>query len=361
VSPQEPGLIFTDGSAFLNPRLSLFLDVQAGPVLYAFVQVRADNGFDPGEGGRHVRPDEYVLRLTPWDDGRLNVQVGKFATVVGNWTPRHGSWENPFITAPLPYEDLTGIWNTDGARSVAEIQAWAGVIPRPDQGGGYLDRYRSVPIIWGPSYASGASVFGDLGHLYYAVEVKNASLSSQPEEWTPTAAQWQNPTFSGRVALVPSAMWTIGLSASEGPYLDPSAAAGLPAGLGLDRYREEVLAQDVAFAWHHFQAWAEVFEARFDVPEVGAADTEAYYLEGRYAFTPQFFGSLRWNQQFFTPMALASGRTGAWGRDTWRIDVGPAYRFTPHVQVKLQFSVEHQDADLGPWSHLVAVQLTSRF
>jgi hypothetical protein len=29
--------------------------------------------------------------------------------------------------------------------------------------------------------------------------------------------------------------------------------------------------------------------------------------------------------------------------------------------VKLQFSVERQDADLSPWSDLVAVQFTARF
>lgn len=77
MSQEEPGLIFADGNTFLNPRLSLFLDVQAGPYLYAFLQARADDGFDPGEGGAHVRADEYVVRLTPWNDARLNVQLGE--------------------------------------------------------------------------------------------------------------------------------------------------------------------------------------------------------------------------------------------------------------------------------------------
>ena len=37
----------------------------------------------------------------------------------------------------------------------------------------------------------------------------------------------------------------------------------------------------------------------FQVPRVGDADTFAYYLEGKYKFTPQLFGALRWNQQLF--------------------------------------------------------------
>lgn len=361
LSEPEQGLIAEDAHTFFNPRLSLFLDAQIGRHLYAFAQARADDGFDPGEPGPAVRLDEYVLRLTPFDDGRLNLQVGKFATVVGNWTIRHGSWDNPFITAPLPYENLTGIWDTDGARSVPQLMAWAGVLTRPDTAGAFLDSYRNIPIIWGPSYASGASAFGQVGAFDYALEVKNTSLSSRPESWAPTETQWQNPTFSGRVGYMPNEMWTFGFSASAGPYLQPGAQATLPPGLGLDRYMEVVLGQDVSFAWHHLQVWAEAYEARFEIPGVGDADTQAYYVEAKYKFTPQLFGALRWNQQFFSPMSLPGGGSAAWSRNVTRVDAGPGFRFTPHTQLKIQLSIEHQDADIGAWSQLVAIQFTTRF
>src|ERR671935_240996 len=55
------------------------------------------------------RLDEYALRITPWQDGRFTLQLGKFATVVGNWVPRHLSWDNPFINAPLVYDNFTAI------------------------------------------------------------------------------------------------------------------------------------------------------------------------------------------------------------------------------------------------------------
>jgi hypothetical protein len=357
----EEGLIVSEAHAFLNPRLSVFLDAQVGRHVYAFVQVRADNGFDPEEPGPDVRLDEYVLRYTPFDDGRLNFQVGKFATVVGNWTLRHGSWDNPFITAPLPYENLTGVWDTDAARSVAQLMVWSGIFPKPVVAGAFLDQYRNIPIIWGPSYASGASVFGQVGELDYAFEVKNTSLSSRPETWAPTATQWQNPTFSGRVGFVPDEMWNFGFSASAGPYLQPEALAGLLPGKGLDQYLEVVLGQDASFAWHHVQLWAEAYEARFEIPGVGNADTQAYYIEAKYKFTPQFFGALRWNQQFFSSLPLPGGGAGAWSRDVTRIDIGPGYRISPHAQVKVQYSLERQSADVGAWSQLAAVQFTTRF
>ena len=360
-SQQQSGLIFSESPEFFNPRLSLFLDAQIGPRLYAFVQARADNGFDPDEPGRRERLDEYVIRFTPFDDGRLNFQVGKFATVVGNWTLRHGSWDNPFVTAPLPYENLTGIWDTTAAHAGGEVMAWAGVIPRPDTGGRLLDSYRSVPVIWGPSYASGASVFGQVGILEYAFEVKNTSLSSRPETWAPTETQWQNPTFSGRIGFVPNEMWNVGFSASAGSYLQPEADATLAPGRGLGNYLEIVLGQDASFAWHHMQLWAEVYEARFEIPGVGDADTLAYYIEAKYKFTPQFSGAIRWNEQLFSNLPTQAGGGANWSRDVARVDIGPAYRLTPHLQVKLQYSLERQEADMARWSDLVAVQFTARF
>ena len=106
VDQRPPGLLYGDQS-FFNPRATFFVDATLGNHFYAFVQARLDRGFDPGEADFEARLDEYFLRWTPFDDSRLNLQLGKFATAVGNWVPRHDSWLNPFITAPLPYENLT--------------------------------------------------------------------------------------------------------------------------------------------------------------------------------------------------------------------------------------------------------------
>src|SRR5881392_4430743 len=104
-----PGLIDSNIDTLFNPRLTLFLDAQIGSQIYFFAQSRLDRGFDPSDHGAQVRLDEYALRVTPWEDGRLTVQIGKFATVVGSFVKRHLSWENPFVDAPLVYENITAI------------------------------------------------------------------------------------------------------------------------------------------------------------------------------------------------------------------------------------------------------------
>src|SRR5439155_23676568 len=197
-----PELIDSKIDNLFNPRLSLFVDAQFGKQIYFFAQSRLDRRFDPSNHGAAVRLDEYALRVTPWEDGRLNLQIGKFATVVGNFVPRHLSWENPFITAPLPYENLTAISDVYAPRRPREfIYEFA------------FDEDMYNPLIWGPSYAPGGSVAGKVGKFSYALEIKNSALASRPKSWDASQAGFDNPTFSGRIGFRPNQAWNFGFSA----------------------------------------------------------------------------------------------------------------------------------------------------
>src|ERR1700730_17652956 len=203
-----PDLIDSKIDNLLHPRLTLFLVGQVISQIYFFAQSRLDRGFDPSDHGAQVRLDEYALRVTPWNDGRLTVQIGKFATVVGNWVPRHLSWENPFVDAPLVYENVTAIQDKSAPYSPLYFV----------YGPYYYGKYAFNPVIWGPSYASGISVSGQLSKFDYAVEMKNTSLSSRPESWNVTENGFEHLTFSGRVGFRPNEAWNFGVSAREGTY-----------------------------------------------------------------------------------------------------------------------------------------------
>jgi hypothetical protein len=348
-SGPAPGLIRTTSDALFNPRLSLFVDAQLGPEIYVFTQTRVDRGFDPSDQGAQIRLDEYAVRVTPWEDGRFNFQAGQFSTVVGNWVPRHLSWDNPFINAPLPYENVTAI--EDASAPYTTLLS----------AGSPEEKYEHNPVIWGPSYATGISVAGRIGKFDYAAEVKNASLSSRPETWPITRRDFDHPTVSGRIGFRPNEMWTFGLSASDGPYFRFEAMPTLPFGADIGDYHERVLGQDIGFAWHHWQIWAEFFEARFEIPGFSDGDTFAYYLEAKYKFTPQFFAAIRWNQQFFGDVTNSYGDTAPWGRDLWRADLAAGYRFTAHTQLKIQYSFQRDNYGLRDVAHMFAAQFTVRF
>ena len=344
-----PGLINSSSENLFNPRLSLFVDAQAGSQIYFFAQARFDRGFDPANRGAHARMDEYALRVTPWDDGRLSIQIGKFSTVVGTFAARHLSWDNPFINAPLPYENVTALEDKTGHVATNFEHALS------------IEKYEFIPIIWGPNYTSGVAISGHLEQFDYAAEVKNAALSSRPEVWDLTQTDFSNPTFSGRVGFRPNQMWTFGLSASDGAYLQAQADRFLPPHRDIDDYREQLIGQDISFAWHHIQIWSEFYEARFDIPRAGEAGTFAWYLEAKYKFTPQLFGALRWNEQWFDQIDKSRPQNLSLGQDTWRVDAAIAYRFTPHLQLKVQYSFQQETSGANNSNNLVGAQLTARF
>ena len=217
--------------------------------LYTF---RFDRGFDPRSEIRQARFDEYLLRYTPFDEPVLNLQVGKFATVVGNWVQRHLSWDNPFINAPLPYENIAIV---SDQLIVPGTPAFLRRQQSPDNKPAWL------PIIWGPDYASGASVFGSIAKFDYAFEIKNAALASHPELWDARDIGWEYPTFSGRLGLRPATEWNVGTSFSYGHYLSPEAedAAAFPSGKSLGDFHQLMVGSDLSYAWHHLQLWAELF------------------------------------------------------------------------------------------------------
>lgn len=345
-----PGLLYTEKNGLFNPRLTLFLDAQIGSHLYVFAQTRADHGFDPSDGGAQVRLDEYALRLTPWENGRFNFQIGKFATVIGNWKERHSSWEDPFITAPLPYENVTAIYDAEAPSSALNFLSRT------------LDeKYECSPVIWGPSYATGASVSGRIGKAEYAAELKNSGLSSRPKSWDATHTGFDHPAVNARFGFRPNPMWNLGVSTGAGPYFSRVAQPTLPSSRGVGDYWQYLLGQDISFALHHLQLRAEFYEVRFEVPRAGNADTFAYYLEGKYKFSAPFYGALRWNQQLFATLRDGLGGQAPWGHALWRTDAAIGWRFTAHTQCKLQYSLQREDRASREFSHLLAAQFTVRF
>jgi len=342
-----PGLIDADGRGLVNPRLSLFLDAQAGSTLYFFAQARIDRHFDPTDQGAQFRLDEYALRYTPWEDGRLSIEVGKSATIFGRWVTRHLSWDNPFVTAPLVYENALPIEDKEPPAV-------------PFTGRRHEGKNEYLPEIWGPDYATGLTINGSImSHFDYAFRVQNSSLSARPESWSATEIGFDHPTISARVGYRPDESWNLGFSASDGAYFRSEAEPFFPSGRDIGDYHESVIAQDISFAHGHFQFWAEFHEARFEMPRLGDGGSFGYFLEAKYKFTPQLFGAIRWNQQYFNDVSNGAGGQVQFAPDISRLETALTYRFTEHLQARIEYYPEfEQGRDV---SHNFALQVTVRF
>jgi hypothetical protein len=362
IDQRPPGIVFGGDASFANPRLTLFLDVHAGEQLYAFVQARVDRGFDPREvHGAEARADEYLVRWSPLGPQTLHLQVGKFATAIGNWVNRHLSWDNPLVTAPLPYERITGVTDGVAPNSVAELVARRDV---PD------NKPAWVPIVWGPNYAAGAAAFGRLDRFDWHVELKNAAPASRPYEWNPVDRGWDEPTVTGRLGWSPSPAWALGVSASSGAYLRGSTS--LARGQDTGDFRQTLFGADARWSWRKLEIWSELFFSQFEVPVLNGvsrrlratsvdADVAAWYVEGRWKLPRGFWLALRWNQEWFGDVQPARGEEVAWDRDTWRIDTGIGWRAGRHFQAKLQYAFNHQNGPLQQGEQLVVAQVTLRF
>jgi hypothetical protein len=345
------GLLDTNDSAFLQPRLAAFFDLQLGDSILLHAQARLDRGFDPGFApDGQVRLDEYYLKWKPAGDERLRIQVGKFATVIGAWPRRNLSWENPLITSPGPYDSMLAV-SDDGGPST--LEAFVNRRNAPS------NRQTWLPLIWGPAYITGASVSGQLAAFDYALEVKSAAPSARPGQWDTINSGFSSAHYAGRIGWRPAPEWTLGASAAHGPYLRPETQPFLSSGSHWRDFEQTTLGIDAGYAHGHWQFWTELLGASFDVPNVGRVRALSGYVESRYKIGAQTWLSARWNQSRFGD---APTTDLSWDRDAWRLDLGIGHRFSRHLQGKLQYSIGgRQGNDHPEGQHLFAAQFSVRF
>jgi hypothetical protein len=71
---------------------------------------------------------------------------------------------------------------------------------------------------------------------------------------------------------------------------------------------------------------------------------------------------VRWNEQLYGRIPDAAlGQETRWGLNVRRLDLGVGYRFTPHTQLKTQYSLQLEENGPREVAHLLSAQLMLRF
>jgi hypothetical protein len=267
--------------------------------------------------------------------------------------------------------------------SVTDGNANAGIAPNTTA---MVDRKNSasppvtkwIPIVWGPSYASGFQLNGTVGTLQqldWAFEMKNASLSSRPQEWDLWTRGFNYPTFTGRAGFRPDAAWNLGVSASTGSYISQAAydrfSNTSKAGSSIGESRQNVVGTDISYAHGPIELWSEFAWSQYEVPDakagksVGNIGAYSYFIESKWKFMPQFWLSGRWNQQLYSNVTPATGPGAGsetpWYNNLWRADACLGFKINRYTQFKVQYSYTEEAGDVDPGQNLFAVELVIQF
>jgi hypothetical protein len=338
------GLVDTPDDSFLAPRFSLALDAAAGEQFFFHTTARWDRGFDQGnEPDGQARLDEIFLRVRPLSDERLEFQIGKFATVFGAWVSQHDFDDDPFLLAPLSYGQGIGVQNyLPAALTPTAIAARAnGTAPAFSQ----LSKQGWASQLWGPSYATGASVSGSIQRFDYAAEVKSSGLSSHSDEWESETGDFSAPTFTGRLGFRPDAAWAFGTSASYGSYLAEDAEALLPAGTDRGDLAQTTLGLDARWAHRDWIITGEIIGTEYETLEAGDLRTLGWFLGTRYKAAPGVWLAGRFGQLLSNEITSPMGDSIPWTPDVWRAELAAGWRINSHILLKANYAFTHSDDD----------------
>lgn len=352
-------LLEFDEGVLYDPRASLSFDYQPSSHFFFHALARYDQGFDPGtRENTEFRLDELILRFRPLGDNTLNLQIGKFPTLVGNWVPTHGYYDDPFLLAPLPYSAINGVNVTDTNQHSAQAIENRTNLPSPNL---HNAKQNWSSLIWGPAYSNGAAIFGTLNRFDYAFEIRNSFLGSQPEEWQFGEGDFAEPTVSGRIGFRPDAAWTFGLSASRGPYLNASAADGFTPGDERGDFHQTLLGIDLRWAHHDWIVSGEAFYAHYNTTHEDL-QTFSYYLQARYKAAPGIWLAGRFGQTLSNEVSIPSGSKAPWSPDLLRAELAAGWRITPDLLLKSQYTYTLVTNELSaPTQNLFALSLGWRF
>jgi len=283
-------------------------------VLYALVESELGTAVDAA----HHDLEQAALRYTP--SSRLAVEAGKITMPLGGFAGRRFSWRNPLIGRPDAY-----------------------------------------PVL----YPYGLTISGVASVIDYRAAV--VSLPVVHEEYTPEPTPAARPVLG--LGVTPVTGVRLGAGYTWGPYLSSRHSTTQLDGRKWSSFEQRVGLVDLAASYGYFELFAEAGVSEFDVPRTPEPVTGfAYFVEGKYTFTPRFFiaGRLERNDYPFispvSPTFWVARKT-----DFHNEELGLGYRFGANTLLKASYRQDLWHVDAGnaafvrPGGRAVAFQISQRF
>jgi len=331
-------------------RLSLSASWRLGGHVMFLGEVRSENLDTP-------RPYALYVRLRPWLDRSVDVQVGMIPPVFGAFARHPYGLDNPLIGYPLAYQYLTTV-RPDAVPLTANDLLRA-------RGSGWRAPYPFESSMAEPGLPLVNADRWDTG-----VEVR---LGSAPVAFSAALTQGalSNPTFRGgdggkqvsaRLAFQPSPSFVLGASGARGEYLNRAVKESLPDSVAHQLYPQSALGMDVEYSRNYWIVRAEMVWSSWDMPVVGEPRITSplkalgVFAEARYKIVPGFYVAARADHLGFNEIR------GSLGPQTWdapvsRLEGGVGYFPLRNILLKGVYQYNWRDGGRVRTQGIAAAQL----
>jgi hypothetical protein len=304
------------GRASALGRLTLWgaVEPHARLVLYGLVESELGSALD---SARH-QLEQAAIRYTP--SPRAVVDAGKITMPLGGFAARRFSWRNPLVGQPDAY-----------------------------------------PVL----YPYGVSVSGAVSIFDYRAAI--VSLPTVHEDYSPEPTHAARPVVG--LGITPVIGVRLGAGFTWGPYLNDTLTSSQLDGRKWTSYRQRVWVADLAASHGYFELYAEAGVSEYDVPRTAEpVQGFAYFVEGKYTFTPRFFAAVRLERNDYpfirpvSPTFWVARKT-----DFHNEELGAGYRFGAGTVMKISYRQDLWHVDAGnapfvrPGGRAFAMQLSQRF
>lgn len=295
----------------------------------------------------HVDVFGAYVRIRPFPSIALDIQAGRIPPSFGAFGRRAYSTDQILIGYPLAYQYLTSlrpdaIPATPDDLLIMRARGWQSRFPI-----GSSEAAPGVPLVTAFRWDTGVQGRWIGGPVELTAALTNGTLSDPRFDDNNGGRQ-----LSGRVAVRPLVGLIVGASAARGSFLADDVVEVLPQSFRDRSHPQEAFGADAEYSRDHWLLRGEVVRSRWSLPLLSPltimdVTALAAWVEGRYRFTPRFFGAARVDHLGFSKIHGTSIWTApiAWDAPVNRVEWGGGY----YVQRNLvgRVIVQHNWRDGG--------------
>jgi hypothetical protein len=327
-------------SALRMLRIDVNAALAAGEHVSVLGEVRSDNGEMP-------EPYALYLRLRPWADRNLDLQIGRIPPTFGAFARRMYPADNLLIGYPLAYQYLTSLRSDALPATEDELLRM--------RGRGWLSSFsignaapdNGLPLVSAFRWDTGIQFHAANPYVDAAISVTTGTIA-RPLVGDDNAGK----QVAGRAAFHLGPSVTIGVSGARGPFVSSAATdqAGFAEGNG--RFTQTAWGADVEYSRAYYLLRFETIVSDWQLPLLDdSLRAVSLSAEGRYKLRPGLYAAARVDRLDFSRLAGSAG-IDEWDAPVTRLEVGGGYSLQRNLVLKLAFQHNRRD---GGREHLVNI------